>query len=67
MGVYIDQIRMHVGWWSGSSGRVPASKREALSSNPSTTKKNQNSLTKALCKVWDHLVEKGIPTVARER
>jgi hypothetical protein len=30
------------GWWSGSSGRMPANKHEALSSNPSVTKKMLN-------------------------
>jgi hypothetical protein len=28
-----------MGWWSGSSGRVSASKHEALGSNSSTKKK----------------------------
>jgi hypothetical protein len=34
------------GWQSGSSSRVPASKCEALSSNPSTGKKTERESTK---------------------
>jgi hypothetical protein len=37
-----------LGWWRGSSGRAPASKHEARSSNPSIAKNKKETLILAL-------------------
>jgi hypothetical protein len=38
---YFENIQTKKSWWSGSSGREPACKYEALSSHRSTAKKKK--------------------------
>jgi hypothetical protein len=47
------------GWWSGSRDKVAASKHEALSSNPSTTKKEEKDykILHSDSFIWLELIE----------